>query len=184
MLAWMAYRYSPTTDEPAHLVAGISHWKFERFDLYRVNPPLVRMLAAIPLLIINPRIDWKEYVELPYWRPEFVIGSTFCNSSGDYFLWCLTLARWSCIPLSLLGAYLSFSWARDLHGTAAGLSALMLWCFCPNILGNGALITPDAGAAALGLASGYCFWRWLRHPCWKRGFCSLASLWASPSSRN
>jgi hypothetical protein len=41
LLAWQAYRYSPTIDEPAHMAAGISHWKFGRFDLYRVNPPRV-----------------------------------------------------------------------------------------------------------------------------------------------
>jgi hypothetical protein len=40
--------------------------------------------------------------------------------------------------------------------------ALVLWCFCPNILGNGALITPDVPAAALGVTACYFFWRWLK----------------------
>ena len=27
LLAWSAYRHSPTYSEPAHLAAGISHWQ-------------------------------------------------------------------------------------------------------------------------------------------------------------
>lgn len=53
LLAWSAARHSATLNEPAHLVAGLSHWKFGRFDLYRVNPPLVRMVAAIPITIVD-----------------------------------------------------------------------------------------------------------------------------------
>lgn len=50
LLAWSIPRHSPTIDEMGHLAAGLSHWEFGRFDLYRVNPPLVRMVAALPLM--------------------------------------------------------------------------------------------------------------------------------------
>ena len=33
---------------------------------------------------------------------------------------------------------------------------------------HGSLITPDAGAAALGVAGSYLFWRWLDCPNWSR----------------
>jgi len=166
LVAWEAWRCSPTIDEVAHLPAGLSHWKFGRFDLYRVNPPLVRMLAAVPLLFLDPKTDWSAYNEAPYARPEFSIGTAFTKANGTETFWHFTLARWACIPLSLTGAWICYRWARDLSGGPAGLFALTLWCFCPNILGNGALITPDAGAAAMGVAAGYCFWRWLREACW------------------
>ncbi|MGO8746687.1 MAG: hypothetical protein ACLQNE_11920, partial [Thermoguttaceae bacterium] len=45
LLAWGAWRHSPTVDEVGSIVAGISHWKLGRFDLYRVNAPLVRLVA-------------------------------------------------------------------------------------------------------------------------------------------
>lgn len=41
-----ARRMSPTDDETAHLPAGVSYWQFGRFDLYPVNPPLVKLVAA------------------------------------------------------------------------------------------------------------------------------------------
>src|SRR5262245_12463839 len=174
LLAWEGWRQSPAVDEVAHLPAGLSHWKLNRFDLYRVNPPFVRMLAAVPLLFCNPQTDWRNYYEAPYSRQEFLIGEDFAAANGTDVFWYFTLARWACLPLSLLGAWICFSWSHELYGTPAGLTALILWCFCPNVLGNSALITPDSGAAALGVASGYLFWRWLRDASWARAL--LAGL--------
>ena len=166
LLAWEGWRASPTVDEVAHLPAGLSHWKFSRFDLYRVNPPLVRMLAAAPLLFLDPQTEWRNYYVGPYSRQEFTIGSDFAEVNKTHIFWYFTLARWACIPLSLIGAWVCYAWSRALYGTPAAFIALTLWCFCPNILGNAALITPDCGAAALGVASGCCFWRWLRDARW------------------
>jgi hypothetical protein len=77
-----------------------------------------------------------------------------------------TLARWVCIPFSLLGGYICLRWARELYGKTAGVLALALWCFCPNIIAHGQLITADAAATALAVAACYTFWRWLRQPTW------------------
>lgn len=162
MLAWIAYRYSPTVDEPAHLVSGISHWKFGRFDLYRVNPPLVRLVAGLPMLLVEPKTDWSAFTEAPYSRPEFTIGINFTEVNQFDASWYFTLARWACIPFSLLGGWVCYAWASELYGTASGILALVLWCFCPNVVGNGALITPDVAAAGFGVAAAYCYWRWLR----------------------
>lgn len=170
MLAWMGYHNSPVLDEVAHLPAGISHWQFGTFDLYRVNPPLVRMLAATPVLAVGLKTDWSSYSysDDPYARPEFPIGQQFIASNGYRSFWLFTLARWACIPLSMLGGWICFRWACDLYGDVAGLLALTLWCFCPNVLAWGSTITPDAGAAALGITAGYLFWRWLQVPSWSR----------------
>ena len=53
--------------------------------------------------------------------------------------------------------------------------ALALWCFSPNILAHGQLVTPDIGATAMGLAAGYFFWHWLTEPGWSHaGIAGLA----------
>lgn len=176
MVGWMAWRYSPTIDEPAHLVAGLSHWKFGRFELYRVNPPLVRLVASLPMLIVDPKTDWSGFNEAPYARSEFLIGTRFTNTNGFETFWHFTLARWACIPFSLIGGCFCYLWARDLYGKCSGVTALVIWAFCPSILGNGALITPDVGAGALGIAAGYCFWRWLRRPDWTRALVAGLTL--------
>jgi hypothetical protein len=48
LLGWGAARHTPSIDEVGFLAAGISHWTCGSFDLYRVNPPLVRMLGTLP----------------------------------------------------------------------------------------------------------------------------------------
>jgi hypothetical protein len=167
LLCFLAFTLSPTIDEPAHLVAGLSHWKFGNFTLYRVNPPLVRLLASIPLLYGEPHVDWSAYTEAPTSRPEFRIGNTFANRNGVRVFWYVTVARLFCIPFSLIGGWICFHWARQLYGPPAGLVAILLWSFCPNILGNGALVTPDVACTSMAACASYCHWSWNRHDTWK-----------------
>lgn len=170
LLGWAALRDSATWDEPGHLAAGLSHWRTGTFHLYRVNPPLVRMTGAAPVALAGARFDDEDPLLAagPARRPEFAAGERLCNANGERFFRLLTVARWACIPFSLAGALVCFAWARELYGRAAGATAGVLWCFCPNVLGHGHLISPDAAAAALGVAAAYAFWRWLRAPSWRR----------------
>ncbi len=168
LLAYAATRHSPTYNEPGHLVAGIYHWQFGRFDLYRVNPPLVHLVAALPVLAGDAETDWNNYFEYPGARQEFAIGEDFVAANGERSIWLFTLARWACIPFSLMGGYICYRWSSELYGAGAGLLAVALWCFSPNILAHAELVTPDVAATSLGVAAGYMFWRWLKSPTWTR----------------
>jgi 4-amino-4-deoxy-L-arabinose transferase-like glycosyltransferase len=167
VLGWGASVQSPTLNEPGHLVAGISNLKFGRFDVYKVNPPLVRLIAATPVLLAGCETDWANFYDGPTARPEFALGEDFVKANGEKSLWLFTLARWSCIPFCLLGGYICFRWARELYGSLAGILGLVLWCFCPNILAHGQLITSDMAATSIGFAACYVFWRWLKKPTWR-----------------
>ncbi len=168
LLAWGALRHSPAWDEPGHLVAGIGHWHFGgRFDLYRVNPPLARMVAALPVLAAKPKVDWGRRSNSAGARSERWVRGDFMAVNGPQVFWLHTLARWACIPFSLLGASICFLWSRRLYGDLAGILSLVLWCFAPNIIAHGQMITPDTGAAALGVTAAYVFWRWLKSPGWR-----------------
>ena len=163
LLALSAIRHSPVFDEVGHLSAGLSHWRLQRFDLYNVNPPLVRTVAAAPLHFINVPIDFSGYQVLPQRRSEFAVGAGWITTNQDSFLRDFSIARWACVPFSVLGGVTCFLWARELYGSNAGMMALSLWCFCPNVLGHASLITPDAGAAAVGVTACYVFRKWLMH---------------------
>lgn len=167
LLAWMAARHAPTTDEPGYLVAGLSHLELGRFELGRVNPPLVRTVAAVPVAMAGVRTDWSKVDGRPGARAEWAIANQFLADNGDRSFWLFTLARWACIPFSLLGGWVCYRWARDLYGSASGLLALALWCTCPNVLGHAQLLTTDVGAAALAALACYAFWRWLLRPGWR-----------------
>ena len=92
------------------------------------------------------------------------VGQDFIKANGPQSLRYFTIARMACIPFSLLGGFICFRFARDIYGIEAGFVALILWCFCPYILGHAPLITPDAPASAMGIAAYYSFWRWLIRP--------------------
>ena len=168
LLAYSATRHSPTHLEPAFLAAGISHWQFGRFELYRVNPPLVRMVAALPVLAIGCETDWSRFYEGPGSRAEFPIGEDFIKANGPASIPLFFYARWACIPFNLIGAFFAYRWAKDLYGNAAGLVTLTLYVFEPNLLAHGELITPDGACTAFGILAGYTFWRWLKQPTWIR----------------
>jgi len=183
-LAWGAYTHSPTFDEMAYLPAGLSHWYFGRFELAPVSPPLVRLVAAAPVALSSPRNDWRRYDPSPTSRSEHMVGQDFANANGKRTLWFFTLARWACIPFSILGGWVSYSWARKLYGDPAGLLALVLWCFSPGLLAHGQLMTPDMGTTSLGVAAGYCFWRWTKRPSWPRAFWAGISLGAAELAKS
>lgn len=170
LLGFLAAHQSPNANEPGHLAAGVSHWKLGRFELYRVNPPLVRMLGALPVLLMEPEVDWSNFHEGTGARPIFTIGPDFMKANGKRSFWLMTLARWACIPLVLTGGLVCFFWARALYGELSGLLALTLWCFSPTILGQGAFLTPDAVATSMSVAAAWLYWRWLNQPTWSRAF--------------
>jgi hypothetical protein len=174
LLSAQAWHDSPTFDEVGHLAAGIRCWDSGRFDLYLVNPPLVRLVATAPLLCSDATVDVSASPTEESDRPEFSIGASLFQRAGLAGVWWMTVARLSCIPFAVVGACTCFLWARDLYGRKSGLLAMMLWCFSPSILAHGHLITPDAPAAAVGASAIYCFWKWLRLPNWKLSvFCGL-----------
>lgn len=171
LLGWIAYRYSPTWDEVTHLPSGISHWKFCDFTLYAVNPPLIRSIAALPVLVIPHQENWAQLASAKGTvsrRAEFGVGSDFVKANGVHSFFLYTIARWACIPFVLLAAYICFRWACELYGKAAGICAITVWCFSPLVLGFGTLISPDMGCTAPGILASYAFWHWLKRSSWNQ----------------
>ncbi len=160
--------YSTAVDEVSHLPAGLSHWRFERFDLYRVNPPLVDTVAAIPLLFSEFKEDWSRYSVKKNARQEFAVGKQFVDLNGSDSIQLYRYGRMACVPFSMIGAMAVYWFALTLYGPASGIVALFLWCFSPTVLGNAAIITPDVGGGALAILAAFAFWRWMSFPEWSR----------------
>lgn len=176
LTGFLTYWYSPTLDEVAHLPAGLSVWRFGTTDLYRVNPPLVRSLAAVPILVWPHNEDWRHYVPESSRRCEWDVGKDFVRANGRQVFWLYQLGRWMCLPYSLLGLTICWAWGRELDGQRGALIAAGLWCFSPNLIGHGALITNDVAATSFGLLAAWRFHHWLLSPCWRNSFLAGISL--------
>jgi energy-converting hydrogenase Eha subunit B len=165
LLVYSARVHSPTWDETGHLAAGISHWELGRFDLYSVNPPLVRTLAAAPVYWLDrPLMDWQVYRADPSLRTEVYLGRRMIELNGADSMRYFFHARLAVLPFALIGTLLCFAWGYSLFGPREGLVAAFFWCFSPTVLAYGAIITPDLAAAVVMLGASYVFWCWLRSP--------------------
>jgi len=160
-LSWNAQHNSPTLDEPAHLQAGLEVLWDGRMDLYSVNPPLIRSISAIPGRVFGLRPVEIDATRSPEMRWEFESGGLLFATSSDAAMHSLVWGRFCLIPLVVSGAVIIWIWSKAVFGVNSACLALMLWCFSPMVLGHGALITPDVGAAVLGALALFRFRAWL-----------------------
>jgi hypothetical protein len=79
------------------------------------------------------------------------------------------VARMMTVLFSALVAFVVFSWARKMYGAAAGLSALALYIFDPNIIAHSQLVTTDIYAAGTTLFAVYGLWKFARERTWANG---------------
>jgi 4-amino-4-deoxy-L-arabinose transferase-like glycosyltransferase len=160
-------RENPTVDEVIHLPAGITYWEKGSFRLYHHNPPLVKLVAALPVVATG---DYQVNYTAPGWGPlpnkaAFAHDFALLNAKG--YLELFSRARLVMPLFSVLGGLAVFAWSRRLFGNGAGLFSLLLWALCPNVLAHCRLVTTDMGAAAVGVLATYVFWLYLQRPTWR-----------------
>lgn len=154
----------PNVDEIAHLPAGVSHLKFERFDLYRVNPPLVRLLASIPEYIVDGNYNWDLYDSSLAARSEFSIGRETLEMERielvNRYFW----PRVICICFVFLLVFAFYQMTSRLFGPLVG-GLCIIWCgMDPNMLAHVPTIVPDGIAAILSILSAYLCCLYVRVP--------------------
>ena len=142
----------PCVDEVAHLPAGYSHWKYSDFKLYAVNPPLVRVVAAIPLVVLqrDPFL-WEQQVYGVGYRPEFAVGRRAVDQYKiAYYRW-FFYPRVLCILLFVIGGLGLYGFVTRTVGPLAGIVCCAYFFFCPNNLAFAQTILPDSLAMCAGI---------------------------------
>lgn len=167
-LMWSATWQSPTLNEPGQLAAGIANWSFLRFEPACVNPPLIRMIAAVPAILVGCKTEWGGLSVRNGDRCEGQIGSDFVRANGSRSQQLTVWGRWTLIPVSLTGAYFCWIWAGELYGQRSAFLALWVWCFEPNIVAHAQLITNDIPATTAGIAAAYTYSKWLQFRAFKQ----------------
>lgn len=161
-------RENPTIDEVVHLPAGVSYWQKGTFRLYPHNPPLVKMIAAAPVVLSKPVVE--PIYAGPYWGEtpnKMAFAHEFTRFNAERYFELCVQARLLMPLFCVLGGLVVFAWSKRLYGNNGGLLSLALWVFCPNILAHGRLVTTDVAATAIGCGATFLFWRYLHRPGWR-----------------
>jgi glutamine amidotransferase-like uncharacterized protein len=168
LLVIIAISWSPNPDEKGHLAGGLAIWKYGRLDLYCVNPPIPRLIGALPAFLLGADAQWTSLDYRIEERPEFRYGDELVAAYPERWPMFLAYGRLLLIGFSAIGAWACWRWSTALYGAKSGVIALLLWCFCPDILAWHAVIGTDGPATSVGVAASYAFWRWLVRPEWYR----------------
>jgi hypothetical protein len=163
-------------DEIAHIPAGLSHWQTGSFALDRVNPPLARMLATVPLLFAKPNSDYRLLDEAQGIRREWFVGRAFIDVNGERSFDLFRIARIPGVAWSIVGGWFVFLWSSELYGKRGGLLSLFVWCFDPTVLGFSSVVTSDVPATVLGLIACFTFRNYLKNGSWSTAFMAGITL--------
>ena len=161
--AYIVHRESLTWDEDDHMFAGYEMWKAGDYGLNPEHPPLVKLLATLPVLgekmwVPAVRQDRDFKIEAYQDGREWLARN---DGAGQRLVFRMRLAAGLlAIALSLV----VFFAAREWFGPAAALIALVLLAFDPNILGHSALVTTDVSVTLFFLLSIYAFYRYVTRP--------------------
>ncbi len=163
---------SANYDERIHLPAGYSYITQQDMRLNPEHPPLVKDLAALPLLLMKinfPFQSWgwntaltNDSSRTPVWQTDVGFGNDLLYYSGND---AQKMMRYGRIPIILIGILLGFyifRFAKELWGDLAGIIALIFYSFSPTFLAHTRLVTTDVAASAAFFISFYYLYKWLK----------------------
>ena len=143
-----------TSDEPAHLAAGIEWLDGARFDYEPKHPPLARVTAAV-----GPWLDGRHSMgHSDIWLE----GSAILEDGPDYRR-TLVLARFGILPFFLLAILGTWWWGRRLAGPEGGILAVLLVSTLPTMLAHAGLVTTDMALTGMFVVTTVFAVRWFDH---------------------
>jgi hypothetical protein len=159
-------RLSATFDEPGHIAAGYAALAQSDYRLDIEHPPLVRMWAALPLLLLPVNASALDAMNAQ--RPDVVAYNgpfelahrfLYVDNDADRLLY---RARFMIVLLGIALGVAVFFWTLEWLGWRPALVALVVYATEPNIAAHAELVTTDFGVTCFLFASIYFLWRTCR----------------------
>jgi hypothetical protein len=169
-----ATQLSMTIDEGFHITSGYSYLRTGQMRLLDEHVPLAKALFAWPLFFVP---DLPPPEQAAGWDAGDLISVT-----QETVLAYQPIDRVIVAPrvlvalLTLLLAATVYRWAANWFGPTAGLFALAMVTFDPNILAHGSLATTDMGAVAFIFWAVWAFASYLKAPTRRRRWWMAALL--------
>lgn len=162
-------RKSITNDEIVMIPAAYYHLVSGDFQVVNEHPPLPKIIAALPLLFIQPNEarsqDFPQTAN-PGER-TWKIQEHFWRTNSQRLA---TISFWTRVPAIVLTAALGvllFGVARDLFGDRAALFSVALFTFEPTLLAHGRVVQTDVPSAFGYLLLFYALRRHWLSPTWR-----------------
>ncbi|MFF7468475.1 phospholipid carrier-dependent glycosyltransferase [Streptomyces sp. NPDC008092] len=153
-----AVQQTPTIDEPVYVATATDYLHEHRLRYNTEHPPLGKLVVMAGIAVADPHYDPS------YKGDQGQVGQHLLYASGNDPWRVMLWARLPVIVLTLLFGLVAFAFAREVLGTAAGLLALALYCFSPDVIAHGSLATLDVPSAGFVLTSAWLVWRARRRP--------------------
>ncbi|WUH42935.1 phospholipid carrier-dependent glycosyltransferase [Streptomyces sp. NBC_00444] len=148
-----AVQQTPTIDEPVYVGTAAVYLHDHSLRYNPEHPPLGKLVVGIGVALADPHVD------RPRPSDQGVLGRHLLYKSGNDPWQLMFWARLPVIVLTLLFGLVVFAFARELVGTAGGLTALALYAFSPDLIAHGSVATLDVPAAGFLLTSVWLLWR-------------------------
>jgi hypothetical protein len=169
-----ATQLSMTIDEGFHITSGYGYLRTGQMRLMDEHVPLAKALFAWPLFFVPDLLP-----------PEQAAGwaeGDLISVAQETLLAYQPIDRVIVAPrvlvalLTLLLAATVYRWAANCFGPTAGLCALALLTFDPNILAHGSLATTDMGAVAFTFWAMWAFAHYQKAPTSRRWWAAALLL--------
>ncbi|HTC93386.1 MAG TPA: glycosyltransferase family 39 protein [Terriglobales bacterium] len=165
---------SPTYDEVVHVPSGLSYLQKHDARLNLEHPPLLKIIAALPLLFSDARANYNDrsWCGAGGLDCQWTFGKRFFTEWNRDPAHIVFLARLPMIFLALCFGLAVYLMARALAGKWGALLSLAVFATSPFYLGYGSLVITDIGLALFCLLTA-----WFTAALWtKPGFASLIVL--------
>jgi hypothetical protein len=163
-----AFRESVAIDELAHIGAGVSYWQKLDLRMNPEHPPLVKLLAAAPLVARGVHVDYKGHIWT--WSGQGPFNSMLAE--WPFGAWMITqwndrdaTLRWARLPMLLLlvaTGLVIYRYGERLADGWGGAFALCWFATMPVFLTFGPLVLTDTAVALFSLIALWTFatlWR-------------------------
>lgn len=152
---WEGLKFSGfalTSDEVSHIPAGFYYLKTQKYFINAEHPPLIKNIAAIPLLFLNLNLP-QISEELKYENIQWDFAGNFLFGIGNNPDIITFLSRTIVILFNGLLLFLVYYFLRKIFGAIPALISLFLLVFSPNFIAHSSLVVFDVPLALLCLLS-------------------------------
>ena len=142
-----SFQESAIMDELAHIPASYGYVKYLDYRLNPEHPPLVKILAAVPLLFQNLNFPIDKSAWQTDINGQWQAGAQFLYESGNDADKIIRWSRLGPMLLTLILIIFIYIWGKELIGRWWALLPSFLFAFSPTVLVHGHYVTTDLGAA-------------------------------------